>query len=98
MGLSAPIWAVMSSMAAFALSKMKFKLNSEEARTKEKNIEWRVPTLNGKGGAVNLGTGSEITFADHQDFSSLSAAQAWITNTKFGVAVQNGGGGSGSVT
>ena len=65
--------------------KMKFKLNSEEARTKEKNIEWRVPTLNGKGGAINLGTGNEITFADHQDFTSLSAAQTWIMNTMFGV-------------
>ena len=83
---------------AWFFYKMKFKLNSEESRTKEKNLEWRVPTLNGKGGAINLGSGSEVTFADHQDFSSLSAAQAWITNTKFGVAVQSGGGGNGSVT
>ena len=58
--------------------KMKFKLNSEEARTKEKNIEWRVPTLNGKGSGVFLDSSGEPVFAEHQDFTSMSAAQTWV--------------------
>ena len=89
--------AVVERYEGWFFYKMKFKLNSEEARTKEKNLEWRVPTLNGKGGAINLGSGSEVTFADHQDFTSLSDAQAWVMS-KFGVSQQSGGGGTGSVT
>lgn len=57
--------------------KMKFKLNSEEARTKEKNIEWRVPTLNGKGGGIDLGEDDPV-FTDHQDFTSINNAKAWV--------------------
>lgn len=68
--------------------KMKFQLNSEEARTKERVIEWRVPTLNGKGAGIFLDSSDEPTFADHQDFTSLSAAQAWIMNTMFGVVAE----------
>lgn len=64
--------------------KMKYKLNSEEARTKEKNIEWRVPTLNGKGAGIYLDDEDDPVFAEHQDFDSLSEAKSWIM-TKFGV-------------
>ena len=83
--------AVVYRYEGWVFYKMKFSLNSEEARTKEKNIEWRVPTLNGKGDGIFLDSSDDPTFVDHQDFTSLSAAQAWI-QTKFGVTQQSGGG------
>ena len=58
--------------------KLKFTLNSEEARTKERNIDWRVPTLNGTGSGVYLDSGDEPAFSDHQDFTSLTDAKAWV--------------------
>lgn len=58
--------------------KVKFRINSEEARTKERNTEWRVPTVNGKGAGVYLDDGDDPTFSDHQDFASLSDAKAWV--------------------
>ena len=58
--------------------KLKFALNSEEARTKEKTIEWRVPTLNGKGSGVYLDSSGDVVFAIHKDFTGLTAAKAWL--------------------
>ena len=58
--------------------KVKFGVNSEEARTKERNIEWRTPTLSGKGTGVQLSAGDTLTFAVHESFSSLSAAKTWL--------------------
>ena len=58
--------------------KVKFSINSEETRTKERNIEWRVPTLNGKGAGVYLDDSGTPAFADHQDFETLTAAKTWL--------------------
>jgi hypothetical protein len=60
--------------------KVKFSISSEETRTKEKNIEWRVPTLNGKGAGVYLDSSGDIAFADHEDFTTLDAAKAWLNS------------------
>lgn len=56
----------------------KFRLNSEEARTKERDIEWRVPTLNGTGLGAVLDNSGEIAYCDHQDFTTLADAKAWV--------------------
>ena len=58
--------------------KIKFGINSEEARTKERNIEWRTPTLNGRGMGVLLSSGDTQSFAKHETFSTLTAAKAWL--------------------
>lgn len=60
--------------------RVKFRINSEEARTKEKNLEWRVPTMNGTGAGVLLDDGGEPIFAEHQDFESITDAQEWIAS------------------
>ena len=64
--------------------KVKFGLNSEETRTKEQNIEWRTPTLNGKGTGVQLDSSGKLTFAVHESFATLSAAKSWL-NSKAGI-------------
>ena len=58
--------------------KIKFGINSEEARTKERNIEWRTPTLNGRGMGVLLSSGDTQSFAKHETFTTLTAAKAWL--------------------
>ena len=58
--------------------KVQFSIQNEETRTKEKNIEWRTPTLSGKGFGVQLAAGGAMVFAVHESFSSLSAAETWL--------------------
>jgi phi13 family phage major tail protein len=59
--------------------RVQFSVTSEETRTKEKNLEWRTPTLSGKGTGVQLTSGSSaMTFAVHETFSSFSGAQTWL--------------------
>lgn len=58
--------------------KMKFGVSSEETRTKEQSIEWRVPTLQGVGSGVSLDTTGKLKFATHQTFSTFDAAKTWL--------------------
>lgn len=69
---------VTTTYEAWFFYKIKYRINSEEARTKEKNLEWRVPTMNGTGAGIYLEDGDDPIFADHQDFESISDAQTWI--------------------
>ena len=58
--------------------KLKFSISSEETRTKERNIEWRVPTLQGAGAGVSLDATGQLKFAVHETFATFSAAQTWL--------------------
>lgn len=58
--------------------KAKFSLNGEETATKERNVEWRTPTLSGRLSGVALDSSGALTFAKHKDFSTLAAAKAWL--------------------
>ena len=64
--------------------KLKFAITSEEARTKEASIEWRVPTLEGTGTGVSLDNTGVLQFADHKTFDTLAAAKTWL-NGKAGI-------------
>lgn len=64
--------------------KLKFGINTEETRTKERNVEWRTPTLNGVGDGVVLSSGGKVEFAVHKTFDTLAAAIAYI-NGKAGI-------------
>jgi len=64
--------------------KVKFSVSSEETRTKEKNIEWRVPTLQGKGAGISLDSTGTMTFAQHKSFDTLAQAKAYV-NSKAGI-------------
>ena len=66
--------------------KIKFGQPNEEARTKERSIEWRTPTINGTGMGVFLASADEKPkFAVHETFTSLAAAKAWL-NTKANIS------------
>lgn len=58
--------------------KVKFGVTGEETRTKENNIEWRTPTLNGIGSGVQESAGADQKFASHKTFSTKADAIAYI--------------------
>lgn len=64
--------------------KVKFSISSEETRTKERNIEWRVPTLSGAGDGVSLDSSGKLSFAVHKTFDTLAGAVAYV-NGKAGI-------------
>ena len=69
---------VVENYEAWWFWKMKFGLNSEEARTKERTIEWRVPTLNGVGDGVQLTAEKKLSFATHKTFTTFADAKDWL--------------------
>ena len=58
--------------------KLKFGVSSEETRTKEANIEWRVPTLEGIGAGVSLDNSGTLEYAVHKSHATYSAAVSWL--------------------
>ena len=58
--------------------KLKFGLTSEEARTKEQNIEWRTPTLNGIGSGVQQSAGGKLDYSVHKSFDTKAGAIAYV--------------------
>jgi phi13 family phage major tail protein len=76
---------VTDSYEAWWFKKLKFGLGSEESRTKEQNVEWRTPTLNGVGAGVSLDTSGQLVFADHKRYTTLADAKTYL-NTKAGIS------------
>jgi len=72
------------SYEAWWFQKLKFSVSSEETRTKEQNIEWRVPTLEGIGAGVSLDATGRLSFAQHKTFDTLAGAKAYL-NSKAGI-------------
>lgn len=64
--------------------KLKFGISSEETRTKERGMEWRVPTLDGVGTGVILDNNGKAVFAEHKSFDTLAAAISYV-NGKAGI-------------
>ena len=60
--------------------KLKFGQPNEEARTKERETEWRVPTITGKGSGIFLSGQEEPDFAKHKTFSSFSDAKNFLNS------------------
>ena len=58
--------------------RLKFGVSSEETRTKERNIEWRTPTLNGVGTGVKLSSADTLSFATHKTFTTAADAIAYV--------------------
>lgn len=66
--------------------RIRFARPNEEARTKENSIEWRAPTISGKGMGVYLSASDDYpNFVEHKSFTSLSAAKAYL-NAKAGIS------------
>jgi len=64
--------------------KVKFGVSSEETRTKERSVEWRVPTLQGVGAGVSLDATGTLEFCQHKSFDTLAAAKSYL-NGKAGI-------------
>jgi len=58
--------------------KLKFGIGNEETRTKEENVDWRTPTLNGVGAAVKLDNSGKNSFAIHKTFASEADAISYV--------------------
>lgn len=69
---------VITTYEAWWYYRVQFSVNSEETRTKERNIEWRVPTLSGRGTGVQLDSSDTLTFAVHKTFTTMSDAKTWL--------------------
>ena len=76
--------SVVDSYEGWWYYRVQFSVTSEETRTKERNIEWRTPTLSGRGTGVQLASGDTLTFAVHESFATLAAAKSWL-NSKAGI-------------
>lgn len=76
---------VVENYEAWWYYKLKFGITSEETRTKERTIEWRVPTLSGVGDGVQLSSGKTLSFATHQTFTTFTAAKTWL-NSQAGIS------------
>ena len=63
----------------FWYHKLKFSQPNEEARTKERNMEWRVPTISGAGAGVYLAAAAtDPDFAEHKTFATFAAAKTFL--------------------
>ena len=66
--------------------RLRFAKPNEEARTKERNLEWRTPTMTGRGLGVFLDEADEYpNFAEHETFDTLAAAKTFL-NTKANIS------------
>lgn len=73
--------SVVENYEGWWFHKIKFGQPNEEARTKERSIEWRAPTINGTGMGVFLATAdAKPKFAVHETFATLAAAKTWLNS------------------
>lgn len=75
---------VANSYEGWWFYKVKFSVTSEETRTNERNVEWRTPTLTGRGAGVQLSSGDTLSYACHKTFNTAAAAIAYV-NGKAGI-------------
>ena len=70
--------SVVTNYEGWWFYRVQFSVQSEETRTKERAIEWRAPTLSGRGCGVQLTAGTTLSFAVHETFPTLAAAKTWL--------------------
>ena len=58
--------------------KIKFQEESRQTTTREGQISWGTPTLNGRGAAMDVDGSGKLRFQLHEKFSSMSAAKSWM--------------------
>ena len=71
------------SYEAFFFHALQFSDGAENASTKERQIAWNHPTMDGSGLGVFIDSSGEAKFFNWMEFASESAAEAWI-NSKAG--------------
>ena len=71
--------SIETTWEVFWYHKLKFAQPNENARTKERNMDWRVPTIRGTGEGVFLTAGAtDPDFVEHKTFATFALAQAFL--------------------
>ena len=70
---------------AWIILKIKFQEESQATSTKEGQITWGTPTLNGRAASVIIDSTGKERFRVHETFDTASAAKSWI-NTVLNVS------------
>ena len=65
---------------AYLILKIKYQEENQETATKEGNITWRTPTLNGRAAGHDCDGSGKLRFRQHKVFTSASAAKTWLNN------------------
>ena len=73
------------SYEGWIILKIKFTEESQTTATKEQQISWNTPTLNGRAAALDIDGSGKQAFRVHASFETLSAAKNWI-NTVLNVS------------
>lgn len=66
------------SYEAFAFHALQFSDGGENASTKQKQIQWNHPTMNGSGIGVYLDSSGETKWFNWMEFATESAAETWM--------------------
>ena len=69
---------------AYLVLKIKFQEESQETATKEGQITWRTPTLNGRAAGLDVDGSGKIRFRKHKTFPTAAGAKGWL-NTKLNI-------------
>ncbi len=70
---------------AWIVLKVKFQEETQTTNTREGQISWGTPTMNGRAASIVIDSTEEQRFRVHYTFDTLSAAKAWI-NTVLNVS------------
>lgn len=65
---------------AFFFHVLRFSSGGENASTKQKQITWNHPTMNGTGIGAYLDSSGEAKYFNWMEFSTESAAETWINS------------------
>lgn len=77
---------VVETFEAWWFYRIRFARPNEEARTKESSIEWRAPTISGKGMGVYLDDEDNYpSFVEHKSFTTLAGAKSYL-DAKAGIS------------
>jgi len=76
---------------AFFFHALQFSDGGENASTKQKQITWNHPTMNGTGIGVFIDSTGEAKFFNWMEFDSESAAESWINSQGGYTPPQNNG-------
>lgn len=68
---------------AFFFHALQFSDGGENASTKQRQIQWNHPTMNGTGIGCYLDNSGDVRYFDFMEFDTQAAAEAWI-NSKGG--------------
>ena len=66
------------SFEAWITLKIKFQEESQTTATKEGNINWNTPTLNGRAASLYVNDDDDAKFQLHNSFDTMAEAKAWL--------------------